>query len=1040
MFALALYLSAEADRRVTRSELQNLLFPAAPSQTARSHSLRQLLYRLSASAFPLEANDDVVWVPSGRVCSAVDGLEEGIAADRVRLSLSDLEILPAYSPVFSPSLCDWVDVLRTKVSRRIRALLEADLATFQRANSWDDVAQASKTLLALDPLHYEAVRALTESCLLRCRPAEALVAVNEYLDEHADAASPECATVARLRNRLVAEMRSPVAAPFVGRADCLAFLSQSWDAAIAGAAQSILLTGAAGIGKTRVMTVLSDHAVLRGARCVRHTCGSNDRHRPLALFAHIAERLLSLRGALGISPLARSHIARLSDAGEPPRPTSADPIASEVARAELQDALVDLVDAITAEGPLLLAIDDAHLLDTASWSVLREIVQQLTARPLLLLLSTRATQYPARARLPLRLQTLPLSPLSEADSRTLLLTLAPDRAKDLTRLAHDVQTSGGNPLLIHALARYAHASLGTEGVPVDISVLAASAYYYLGQDTRTLMESVLQLRELATLSRLRLVSRMDETSFLTSLRHLEEEGLVRLFDGGVACSHDLIADALRALTPHTVAAVLNARIAAQLEAECVDNRMDPTLAWAAAQAWMNAAEPSAASRLLRRCAAHAAALGEPVEAAGILGRLLDVTLPSEESLQLTADLISHAEAGGERHLRARGTEARIRLLQEEPFRSQASTLTELSQLTVCHLEDRLHEAEDLQPLLGQLSAILVDPAQQSALRIRAAASLLISADVQYDRALADFTWKAVTPLCNSLASPDPRALRVQLIYNTVFGDVDKASAIARHILRNRSESNLAANAAGNHRSALFALHALGCSSDFHEPASDIYELMRTRKVYSECVYLANLIADRFLQDGDLEASIAWTARVVDDVRRVHPTAGGVTQAYYATLAFLATLCGQLHEATRALEVFRARLPLIHTPRFRAADSAFNVRLALLKEAGPPCNDEVAALERAHLAGSTMGRHDSIVEALWLAYRANGEIAKSSELMREYLTGKRREPSAPEWSLRFSTREDRIWTQLGYEAVCAPHVSAASRAKLNAVLDTLIRRG
>jgi DNA-binding SARP family transcriptional activator len=1036
LFAIALYLSAEGERRIPRSELQNLLFSEVPKQSARSHSLRQLLYRLSSAGFPVESRDDALWVASSRVRHGITELQERSTAERLRLSPADLEILPAYSPSFSPPLCDWVDALRTKVARRVRALLEEDLATLQRAYAWDGVAQTSKTLLALEPLHYDAVRALTESCLLRGRPADALAAVNEYLDEHADVTSQQCSTVARLRHRLVAEMRSPVAAPFVGRADCIAFLSRAWDMAAAGTAQAVLVTGAAGIGKSRAMAVLCDYSVLRGARCVKHTCGSNDRHRPLALFAHIAERLLSLRGALGISPLARKHIGRLCDAGAPPTPASPDPIASEVARTELQDALVDLVDAVSSEGPLLLAIDDAHLLDAASWTVLREISRKITDRPLLVILCTRSAQHPTRSRLPVRLQTFSLAPLSEDDSRTLLLALAPDRVKDHPRLEHDVHTSAGNPLLIHALARYTYTTSGSANVPVDISVLAASSYYSLDQNTRTLLESVLHLRELSTLSRLRMVSQLDDTCFLRSLRDLEEEGLVRLFEGGVECSHDLIAEALRALTPRTVAAVLNGRIAAQLEAECVDNRMDPSLAWAAAQAWMNAAEPTAAVRLVRRCAANAAALGEAVEAARMLERLLDVALPADELLSLTADLINYSDAGCERHLRARAMEVRIRLLQEDPYRSRATTSKELSELRVMHLEDKLHEAGDLTPLLDQLRSILVDHGQEIDQRVRAAVTLMISADLLFDRDLAHFAWRETTSLTGSAATPHAHALRVQLIYHTVFGDVTTAITIARELLAGLSEATLAYRIAWRHRNALFALHTLGCSSDFHPPASAIHRYTRARGVYSTCAYIGSLISDCYMQEGDIEAAIDWTARIADDVRRVHPTAGGVTQGFFSTLAFLASTCDRLEAASKALAHFRRRLPLVHTPRLRAVDSALWMRLGLMRGDTVPSDETVSALHRDYQLGSTFGRQDSVVEALWLAFRARGENARSSELLRDYLALRRREPSPPDWSLRYATRVDCAWTELGFEAAGAPCVGSTARAKLDAVLDSL----
>jgi hypothetical protein len=618
-----------------------------------------------------------------------------------------------------------------------------------------------------------------------------------------------------------------------------------------------------------------------------------------------------------------------------------------------------------------------------------------------------------------------------------LLALAPDRARDSAGLEQDIQTSGGNPFFIHALARFSHASARSPHLPVDISVLAASSYYSLTKDTRTLLECVLYLSELSTLSRLRTVSQLTDASLLRGLRELEEEGLVRLDDGSVRCSHDLIADALRALTPQTVAAILNRRIAAHLEAECVDNRLDPTLAWAAAQAWMTAGELTAAVRLLRRCAAHAAGLGEPVEAARILGRVLDVALPYDDALLLTADLLAHSDAAGERHLHARATETRLRLLADVSIGSHSHTTEELSYLKVSYLADRLHEVDDLVPLLDQLRAILIKQDCPPAHRLQAAVTLFISADLLYDQELAHQTWREASPLFGSDPALATHALRAQLIFHTVFGEVAAAASIARQLLSNDSDSQLISRSAWSHRNALFALHALGCSEAFHLAAHAIYAYVRSRKVYSEGVYVANLIAERFLQEGNLEAAIDWSARAASDVHRIHPTGGGVTQGFYSTLAFVASAFGRWQLAERALRIVGDRLPLIRSPRLAAVDSALWMRLRLLSGGEAPSAEALACLENAHRLGKTFGRQDSIVEALWLAYRAKDQAGRASELLRDYLTSTRRERSLPEWSLRYYTREDRTWSALGYEAAPPPQVGSARIATLDSALSAAL---
>jgi hypothetical protein len=418
----------------------------------------------------------------------------------------------------------------------------------------------------------------------------------------------------------------------------------------------------------------------------------------------------------------------------------------------------------------------------------------------------------------------------------------------------------------------------------------------------------------------------------------------------------------------------------------------------------------------------------------MLERLLDVALPVDELLSLTADLISYSDAGCERHLRARAMEVRIRLLQEEPFCSRASTPKELAELRVLRLEDKLHESTDLVPLLAQLRGILLDDAQELDQRLRSAVTLLITADLLFDSHAAHFAWQTTASLLASAASP--HALRVPLIYHTVFGDVNAAISIARELLAGVSNPTVVERFSWRHRNALFALHTLGCSSDFHAPASVVHHYARDRRVYSTCAYIGSLITDSYMQEGDLEAAIDWTVRNADDVRRVDPTAEGVTQGFYSTLAFLASSCDRLDAAPKALAQFRRRLALVHTPRLRAVDSALWLRLRLIRGEAAPSDEELSTLRHAYQLGSTYGRQDFVVEALWLAHRARGEATLCAELLQEYVAVKRREPSRPDWSLRFSTREDPTWAELGYEAPRAPCIGSAARAKLDAVLDSL----
>ena len=76
-------------------------------------------------------------------------------------------------------------------------------------------------------------------------------------------------------------------------------------------AQCVVVTGEAGMGKTRLVTELATGAMLQGVRVVRVAARPQNEHHPLGAFVDLVPQLLALPGALGCSPASMS--ARSSD-------------------------------------------------------------------------------------------------------------------------------------------------------------------------------------------------------------------------------------------------------------------------------------------------------------------------------------------------------------------------------------------------------------------------------------------------------------------------------------------------------------------------------------------------------------------------------------------------------------------------------------------------------------------------------------------------------------------------------------------------------
>ena len=1006
MFGAALFLSTETDRHVSRQELQQLLLAPTAKKSSRSHNLRQLLYRLSSTGFPLRAEGLFVRSDADVIQSDMSALCALTPEARAQIPVRGLSVLPDFSPSFAQPFEHWLDALRTRLYRTLRDLLSTDLVALQAASDWTLAASTARTLLNLDPLNYPAVKSLVEFALLRSENGEAIATIDRYLED-CDSDSPARVRAERLRRTISSRPAVEVPAPFVGRADTLAVLSEAWACATKGSTQYVLVTGPAGIGKTRVATAIRELIASRGGHVFEYACHDTDRYLPLSLFIPLAKELVGMRGSLGVSPTALAHIKHLLFENTHSPSGASDTISSEIARADLHDALVDLIDAVSSEGNLLVLVDDAHFLDPASWAVLRTLTARVRTRPAMMIFCTRPTAQVRAASSPMAYsRVIPLRPLSDLDSRTLLLALTTPRLLDDAHISASIRVAGGNPLFIQAIARHPRWAT-SNAIPFDISALASRLYISLDDEARTVLECVLLLSNLATVERVQTIVQLDGFAFLRALRVLEEEGLLHGVGDELKCAHDLLSEALKPLLPTSVIAVLRQRVANHLEAECIEQRYDGALAWGAAQAWLDVGNMTAASRLLRRCAAYAASLAEHSEAARTLARLLPIALPHDEALGLIDELISYSEAGGERSIRARALQEKLRHMKEHSTTPSTGFHREVSAVRVARAEADLNEVDDIAPAVAELRELVADDQLEPELRMRAGVSVLMAADLSLDNSLAIQCWEALRPIARALGSAHTQALRAKLIFHAVFGVPSVAVATARRILALHPLDSLALTSVIARRNALFALAILGEEKTFRSRATASFERMIARKVYTEAVYISVVFADHLMAFGDFSGALASLDRASGSLSRVANTASGVTQGFLSSLSLIAAWSGDYNTASSILSRVQERLNLMNTPRLRALSAANKLRLAVMS--GESVSRGQLSELRAHYEmGARLGRQDTIVESLWLGYQYAGVPRAGSELLRQYFQSRRRETCAADWSLWHSTRHDPAW--------------------------------
>jgi DNA-binding CsgD family transcriptional regulator len=232
------------------------------------------------------------------------------------------------------------------------------------------------------------------------------------------------------------DMEHPRDSRLLERDADLGRLARAVDEACAGDGRFVLIEGAAGMGKTRLLDAVRRRAAERSMTVLTARASELDREFPFGVVRQLFD---AVPGAFAERP----------------------DTAPDSAVAEYQ-ALYSLTADMADDAPVALVIDDAHWADRSSLRFLQFLLPRLDGLPVLVAAGARtadeATTIDALATDPVALVVRP-APLSRAAVATLVedhLQAAPDAA--FADACHRV--TGGNPFLLRELLR----ELGSEGV------------------------------------------------------------------------------------------------------------------------------------------------------------------------------------------------------------------------------------------------------------------------------------------------------------------------------------------------------------------------------------------------------------------------------------------------------------------------------------------------------------------------------------------------------------------------------------------------
>ncbi len=566
---------------ISRESLAFTLFPEADESAALA-DLRRYLY-LATKALPQRSGepwlivdaDTVRWNEASGAFVDIVAFEALAASDETQPQAIELYAGDLLEDIYD----DWVVAERERLRTRYLAILTESLDRYRALREFPSAIACAKRLLATDPWREDTLRSLMA---IRYESGDTAGALGEYesfskrlRDELAVAPMPETIAVRAsiLRNESVpgsfvrppqADAAAPSRAnsilPFVGRTRELAALRSAWGRAARGSGAMLLLSGEAGVGKSRLTAELARTAQAEGGRVYGGTTSAPE-SAPYQAIVEALRSALPLLQARPPTAARRDALARVLPELRDPEAGQLDVPEESAERetARLYDALAHAVLALSSPRPLLLVLEDFHWAGSASIDALAAIVREITRTPILIVVTCRDEETPADH--PLRavqrgfrahrnVEEIALERLREADVEELVARIDAlrDSSDALARSLH--AHSEGNALFLNEAisGMLERGDARAAATAMSVETIVAARIARLSDDARAAAEiaavagpgcSVALIREVSNLPAVAVARGLDE---LLDRRILREAGARARYD--YAFTHHLIAAAI----------------------------------------------------------------------------------------------------------------------------------------------------------------------------------------------------------------------------------------------------------------------------------------------------------------------------------------------------------------------------------------------------------------------------------------------------------------------------------------------------------------
>jgi DNA-binding SARP family transcriptional activator len=401
--ALLAFCITERRRHHNRDALTLLLWADTPPERAR-HNVRQALWRLRRVVGELLlTKGDLVTGVAPELVSDRDLFLEAEARGDLYDALAHYRgpFLPGVSLPGADEFEDWATGERSRLEKTLIRLIEATVCARLTDYEAASIQSVAEQLVERAPDSLDARRLAVELLLaagdqIRARrESDALESLAFAQNQAMSLAMLDAIQRARAQEPaadLPIDSPASITLKLVGRDEQMSLATREWMRVRNGTSRCVVLEGVAGVGKSRLLNVIAEQCRRQHGSTVTVRANPGEQSLPFSFAASLVGELASLPGAAGVSTESARELVGLN-------PALASLFHVEE-KAELRHdtesglrhrflAVVDLVQAVTEQGAVALAIDDGHWVDEVSRRLLLLVLARVRDVPFLLVATTR---------------------------------------------------------------------------------------------------------------------------------------------------------------------------------------------------------------------------------------------------------------------------------------------------------------------------------------------------------------------------------------------------------------------------------------------------------------------------------------------------------------------------------------------------------------------------------------------------------------------------------------------------------------------------